>query len=75
MINTTQIERIAALYGCTIIGHTSGTLSGIYAAYKGAEERLATWQEAQSITLTQIHEVCQRLSGRQIKDFWGEIKS
>ena len=71
MSNNTAIERVAALYGCTIIQHTSsGELSGLYATYEGKEERLADWQDAQSLTLTKVIEVCSRLSGRRIKDYW-----
>ena len=70
MSNNTAIERVAALYGCTIIEHNSGALQGLYASYKGQEELLSIWQDAQSLTLTKVIEVCSRLSGRKIKDYW-----
>ena len=40
MSNNTDIEHVAALYGCTIIEHNSGALQGLYASYKGQEELL-----------------------------------
>jgi hypothetical protein len=73
-VKKTRIERIAAKYDCEIKiiwdREEGDTLYAVSNNSDGKKERICRAYYAAHVDLNAVHEICQRVSGKSLTQFW-----